>query len=63
MFSAAMHLVATRLLRQRVYQKTAGLGIAGRYLPLSRLKIAARLIVVPGGGPRRKAFQPKGRAN
>ena len=63
MFSPSMERVAARLRRQRVHQKVASLRVAGNDLPLSRLKVEARLLVVPSGGTRRNSLQPKRRAN
>jgi hypothetical protein len=63
MFSASMKRVAAHLRRQRVHQKAASLWVAGNYLPLSRLKVAARLLVVPSGGAWRKSLKPKRRTN
>jgi hypothetical protein len=63
MFSPSVKRIAARLGRQRVHQKTATLRVPGNYLPLSRLKVEARLLVVPSGGARRKSLQPKRCAN
>ena len=59
MLAPRMESVAASVGREWVNQKGASLRVAGNYFMLGRFKVAVRLLVVPSGGARRKALQPK----